>query len=137
MKHYLQRILLQYPIIRIIVPPVSGFLFYGAWAMWVNYSHGWDYAITAGLTQGTYSFTITLLLAVVVEWLFIRLANVYLRSLWIFLVAAILLASTSVGVNILTGTPEVLWTVLPGLMVSLTYTVVYIIGLNALTNTKK
>jgi hypothetical protein len=119
-------------ILRILVPPISGFLFYGGWAFFINYSHGWEDAITAGLTQGSYSFFITLVLALVVEWLFVRLAEVPLRSFWVFLIGAILLAGTSVSVNLLTGTPEILWTVLPGLMVSLVYMMLYIVALNKL-----
>lgn len=128
MKSYIQN-----PKIRLFVPPISGFLFYGSWAVWVNHSHGWGDAITAGLTQGSYSFSITLVLAIVVEYLFQHLAHIPLRSLWVFLVAALLLATTSFGVNYLTGTPEIIWTVLPGLMVSLTYTVIYIFALNKIT----
>jgi hypothetical protein len=122
--------------IRILVPPVAGFLFYGAWALFINFSHGWHDAITAGVTQGGYSFLMTLVLAIVVEWLFVRLAKVPLRSVWVFLVGAILLASTSFGINILTGTPEIVWTVLPGLSVSLVYTVIYIVALNKLIDNR-
>ena len=118
--------------VRILVPPVSGFLFYGAWAVFINFSHGWSNAFFAGLTQGSYSFFITLILAIVVEWLFVRLANVPLRNVWVFLAGAVLLTGTSIGLNLLAGTPEILWTVLPGLMVSLIYTVVYIVGLSKL-----
>lgn len=120
-----------------IVPPISGFLFYGAWAMLINFSHGSEHAIKAGLTQGSYSFCITLILALLVEGLFVRLANIRFKNLWVFLAAALLLTTTSVSLNWLAGTPEILWTVLPGLMVSLVYTVVYIFTLNALGTQKK
>jgi hypothetical protein len=118
--------------IRLWVPPLAGFLFYGAWAGFINAAHGWENAITAGLTQGSYSFSITLVLAIVVEWLFVRLAGTPLRSFWVFLAGFLLLSSTSVSANLLTGTPEIVWTVLPGLTVSLVYTVIYIIALNKL-----
>ena len=68
-----------------------------------------------------------------VEYLFQQLANLLLYNSWVFLVAALLLATTSFGINYLTGTPEIIWIVLLGLMMSLTYTVVYIFGLNKIT----
>lgn len=122
----------QNPKVRILVPPVAGFLFYGAWALWVNSPYGWEHSVIAGLTQGSYSFTITLVLAIVIELLFVRLTGVPLRSVWVFLIGAVLLVCTSVGINVLTGTPEILWTVLPGLVISLIYTVIYIVALNKL-----
>ena len=132
MKSYIQN-----PRIRMFVPPISGFVFYGAWAMFINASHGSEHAIKAGLTQGGYSFCITLILALLVEGLFVRLANIRFKNLWVFLAAAILLSTTSVGLNWLAGTPEILWTVLPGLIVSLVYTVVYIFTLHALAASNK
>ena len=121
-------------ILRLWIPPIAGFLFYGAWAFFINFSHGWDSAITAAVTQGGYSFTITLVLALVIEFLFQRLSNMSItalwRNVWVFIVGFSLLLFTSVGINLLTGTPEVVWTVLPGLTVSAVYTVMYILTLN-------
>ncbi|MFT6200993.1 MAG: hypothetical protein ACJATV_001650 [Granulosicoccus sp.] len=120
--------------LRLWVPPIVGFLFYGAWAFFINFSHGFEHAITAGFTQGGYSFTITLVLALVVEFLFQRLgtfpAILPWRNVWVFIAGFSLLLFTSVGLNVLTGTPEILWTVLPGLMISSVYTVIYIVALN-------
>ena len=116
--------------LRLWLPPFAGFLCYGTWALFVNYVHGWESAIIAGLTQGSYSFVITLVLALVIEYVFVVLVTVPWRNLWVFLAGAILLVFTSVGINLLTGTPEILWTVLPGLTVSLVYTVIYILALN-------
>ena len=121
-------------ILRLWIPPIAGFLFYGAWAFFINFSHGWDSAITAAFTQGGYSFTITLVLALVIEFLFQRLSSTSItalwRNVWVFIVGFSLLLFTSVGINLLTGTPEVVWTVLPGLTVSAVYTVMYILTLN-------
>ena len=121
-------------ILRLWIPPIAGFLFYGAWAFFINFSHGWDSAITAAFTQGGYSFTITLVLALVIEFLFQRLSNTSItalwRNVWVFIAGFSLLLFTSVGINLLTGTPEIVWTVLPGLTVSAVYTVMYILTLN-------
>ncbi len=118
--------------VRLWVPPIAGFLFYGAWATVINYSHGLQEALTAGLTQGGYSFTITLFLAIIVEWLFVRLSHLPYKSVWVFVLALLLLLVTSIGINLFTGTPEVLLTVLPGLLISSIYTLIYIMTLNKL-----
>ncbi|MGS2718501.1 hypothetical protein ACVBE9_10035 [Eionea flava] len=119
--------------LRLWLPPIAGFLAYGGWALFINFSHGWYSAAVAGLTQGSYSFTVTLLLAIVIEYLFSALnrtnIHTYWRNISVFITGFSLLVVTSVGVNVITGTPEVLWTVLPGLSVSAVYTVVYILAL--------
>jgi hypothetical protein len=120
--------------LRLWIPPIAGFLFYGAWAFFINFSHGWDSAITAAVTQGGYSFTITFVLALVIEFLFQQLSHTSIialwRNVWVFIAGFSLLLFTSVGINLLTGTPEIVWTVLPGLTVSAVYTVMYILALN-------
>jgi hypothetical protein len=120
--------------LRLWIPPIAGFLFYGAWAFFINFSHEWDSAITAAFTQGGYSFTITFVLALVIEFLFQQLSHTSItalwRNLWVFIAGFSLLLFTSVGINLLTGTPEIVWTVLPGLTVSAVYTVIYILTLN-------
>jgi hypothetical protein len=122
------------PIIRIWGPPVAGFLFYGAWAFLVNspwLMNNGDVvsASKAALAQGSYSFVITLSLALFVEWMFKRLKDIPGRSLWVFLVAVLLMAVISSVLNISVGTPNVLWTVLPGLLVSAVYTAAYVLAL--------
>jgi hypothetical protein len=120
--------------LRLWLPPIAGFLFYGAWAFFINFSHGVDSATTAAFTQGGYSFTVTFVLALLIEFLFQRLGTVPAilpwRNAWVFIAGFSLLLFTSVGINLLTGTPEILWTVLPGLMISAVYTGMYIFALN-------
>ncbi|MGH1440166.1 MAG: hypothetical protein ACRBBR_08665 [Cellvibrionaceae bacterium] len=124
--------ILQNAAVRILVPPLMGLLFYGSWAFWVNSEFGQTAAFRAAATQGSYSFAITLLLALVVEWLFVLFKLLPWRQFWVGLIACLLLYSTSWGVNALTGTPNILWTILPGAAVSTVYTVLYIITLSKL-----
>lgn len=119
---------------RLLIPPVAGFLAYGAWAVFINYSHGWDLAVKAGLTQGGYSFCITLILGVMIEWLFARLARtplpLLLRGLCVFFLSFSLLVVTSYSLNYWLGTPELILTILPGLLMSAMYTALYIFTLS-------
>ena len=123
--------------VRIWLPPTVGFLFYGAWAFSVNSgvllisdTIYWSTGIKAALVQGSYSFFVTLMLAIVVEWMFVRLRDVAFKPMWVWLTAVLLLIATSSGLNVLAGTPHVLFTILPGLLVSAIYTALYIIALN-------
>jgi len=124
--------ILENAYIRILVPPISGLLFYGAWAFWVNFDHGQVPAIKAALTQGGYSFTVTLSLALIVEWLFAHCKHWPFHLSFIAIIACSFLYITSWGVNYISGTPNILLTILPGATVSTVYTIVYIIGLNKL-----
>ena len=120
--------------LRLLVPPFAGFCFYGAWAFYVNMDHGYFMGIKAAITQGGYSFAVTLLLSVLVERLFVRFQSVSLGDYWVGFIAIALLALVSWAVNALAGTPEILWTILPGLTVSAIYTSVYIITLRKLAH---
>lgn len=124
--------ILQNAAVRILVPPLMGLLFYGSWAFWVNSEFGQAAAFRAAATQGSYSFVITLLLALVIEWLFVLFKLLPWRQFWVGLLACLLLYASSWGVNALTGTPNILWTILPGAAVSTVYTVLYILTLSKL-----
>ncbi len=119
-------------LLRVLIPPFAGLLFYGSWAFWVNLEHGLMAATKAAATQGGYSFTITLVLSLVIEWLFRLMKHMPFYPFWVGFIACILLYSTSYGVNALTGTPNVILTILPGAAISTIYTVLYIVTLKRL-----
>ncbi len=93
-------------------------------------------ALKAALTQGGYSFTITLSLALMVEWLFVRCKHWPFHLVLIGTIACSFLYLTSWGVNYIAGTPNILLTILPGAAVSTIYTIIYIVGLNKLDKYK-
>lgn len=126
----------EHALVRLLIPPFIGFLFYGSWAFWVNYEHGQALALKAAFTQGSYSFTITLVLALIVEWLFLRLKNWPFPLFCIGLIACSFLYLTSWSLNYFAGTPNILMTILPGAAVSTVYTFIYITGLNKLEKYK-
>lgn len=124
--------LLQNSSIRLWLPPIAGFLGYGAWAFYINYAYGLEVSIRSGLAQGSYSFVVTLVLTAMVEWLFVRLCAIPFGSIIIFLLVVLLLTTLSTSVNILVGTPNILWTILPSLIVSAVYTALHIFTLHKL-----
>lgn len=122
--------------LRLMIPPLAGFLCYGAWAYYVNSDAGTALALQAALTQGGYSFTITLLLSTLVERLFVMLTNCRGQCIWSVAISCLFLYVTSWAVNTLSGTLNVFLTLLPGAAVSTIYTVFYVMILNKLQNTQ-
>ena len=114
---------------RSIVSGVAGFVVYGGWAFYANYDHGVDAAMKAAFTQGCYSFTVTLVMTLLMEALFRLLANPTLRFCVTFFGTCAVLYSTSWGVNVLAGTPEIFMTILPGVIIGTAYTLGYTLSL--------
>jgi len=127
----------EHTFVRLLAPPFIGFLFYGGWAFWVNYGAGQTLAFKAAFTQGGYSFIITLVLALLIEWLFSRFKKWPFHLFFIGLITCSFLYVTSWSLNYLAGTPNILLTILPGAAVSTVYTIIYILGLNKLARYKK
>ncbi|MGI9286647.1 MAG: hypothetical protein ACR2P1_14775 [Pseudomonadales bacterium] len=114
---------------RSIVSGLFGFLAYGGWAFYANYAHGVDAATKAAFTQGSYSFTVTLVMTLLMESLFRLLSNPALSFCTTFFVTCTILYSSSWGINVLAGTPEILMTILPGIIIGTVYTFVYTLSL--------
>lgn len=85
-------------------------------------------ALRAALTQGSYSFVITLILTGLMEWLFSCLSGWQKRDRFYAstLPVCLLLYLSSYTVNFLAGTPNILLTILPGAILSTLYTFSYI-----------
>ena len=116
--------------LRIIIPPFIGLIFYGGWAYWVNRDYGQMIALKAAITQGGYSFTITLVSTVIVEWLFKVLYWLPYHSFGVGLIACVLLYITSWSINAVAGTPDILLTILPGTTIGTLFIILYIITSN-------
>lgn len=114
----------------------AAFLGYGAWAWFANMEHGDDMAFRAALTQGTYSFIITLILTGLMECLFSRLSSwpEHSRFLGSTIPVCLVLYFSSYSVNYLAGTPNILLTILPGAILSTLYTFSYIGALAKIEN---
>ncbi|MFK7732814.1 MAG: hypothetical protein AB8B48_14435 [Pseudomonadales bacterium] len=120
--------ILSSPGLRALGSAVAGFIGYGAWAWLANMNHGGEMALRAALTQGTYSFVITLILTGLMEWLFSRLIGWPKRRRFLgsTIPVCLLLYLSSYSVNYLAGTPNILLTILPGAILSTLYAFSYI-----------
>jgi hypothetical protein len=126
----------EHALVRLLMPALIGFIFYGGWAFWANSEYGLTMAFKAAFIQGSYSFTITLVLALKIEWLFLRFKSWPAHLYLIGLISCSFLYLSSWSINYYAGTPNILLTILPGAAVSTVYTIIYIIGLNKLEKIK-
>jgi len=115
--------------LRALVSAIAGFLGYGGWAYYINSAHGADAAWQAALTQGSYSFVLTLVLSMMMEWLYARLHHVRYACVYVIAISCAIVYSASWSVNALRGTPEILLTILPGALASTVYSIAYVVGI--------
>lgn len=108
--------------VRALLPAIAGFLGYGSWGYFCNMMYGWQMGLQSGLVQGSLSFTITLVFNGVMETIY-RLVK---RKALSIAISIISLVTVSYGVNNLTGTPEVIATIAPGVVIGAIYVFSYI-----------
>jgi hypothetical protein len=120
-------------VLRVLVMTVLAIVLYGGWAFWVNHGEPPGVALRAAATQGGTSALSTLFTASLVELVFARL-----RLSWVAGLAAATLPPTLTGsmhaiAQWLAGTPGVLATVLPSVVMGYVFAGSYTVGLARLT----
>lgn len=102
-----------------------GALLLAAWAAWVNLDAGWPQALRSGLGQFALSAVLTWVDARVMDWLFVRCGGRWPGAL----AAATGSLSGTYALVICThrqlDTPHILVTLLPGLVPTIAYTLIY------------
>jgi hypothetical protein len=94
---------------------ILAFVAWGGWAFYVNRSSGLATGVTSGVAQGTISMLMTFVMIQSVTGIFRRLTNRYLQLTLPTLVTVGSAAGLLVLVHSLVGTPNIFWTILPGL----------------------
>ncbi len=118
---------------RSLISACIGFAFYGSWAVFVNFMHGKESALKAGLVQGGYSFILTFFMTILLEAIYQKARRVI--SVKNIAITVTVLASCSLAfsgswfVNYLSGTPEIFNTVILGYIFGGLYSIIYTIGL--------
>jgi len=115
---------------RSLLAACAGLLGYGGWALFVNYSAGIEMALRAAAVQGGYSFALTLGMTLVIERLFHGLPQKHAAWLTVVL-SSIATWCVAFGIHTLNGTPNVIATILPGFIVGIIYTTLYVVALKA------
>lgn len=100
---------------------VLAFALWGMWAFMVNSAGGVPEGVVSGVVQGTASFVITLIMISIVTRLYNLMADMPFR---LFLPSMVTVGCTGaclVGIHMAAGTPEVMKTVSPPLVVAFLY----------------
>lgn len=119
---------------RLSMSAAAAFLGYGAWAYVANASHGVQAGIQAAVTQGGYAFFVTLLMSSLLEGIYRWAQRFHYPGLTSALITCAFLYLSSWGVNFWAGTPEILWTILPGMLFGTLYTLGYVSLLEKLSD---
>ena len=94
---------------------VLAFAVWGGWAFYVNRPSGLGTGLISGMAQGTASALMTLVMIKVVTEVFRRLRSRVARMIAPTVATVGGAAVLLVVVHTLVGTPEIAWTILPGL----------------------
>jgi len=84
---------------RVGLSALSALLGYGGWAYWINMTHGSGAAMKAAIVQGGYSFVLTCLLSLLIEFLYQRYSHWRYGVVLIGVVVCCLLYSLSWGMG--------------------------------------
>lgn len=90
--------------------------FFITWGLWVNWEYGLSSRIQVAMTQGVVSFASTLFSAELIVWLGMRFQKSKHPVLWTGAASWVVFYAIIFGVHFLTGTPELLITLLPGMI---------------------
>jgi hypothetical protein len=115
--------------LRIVFFSVSAFFIFGGWGVYANVQHGLHKQLSAGLTQGLLSLVSTAILTSAMEMVFGRLSPGATRFMMTGvgpITTTLLLMAVA---HLLTGTPEILATMLPSIVVGYAYSLSYAAGL--------
>ncbi|MCP3955903.1 MAG: hypothetical protein GY697_27355, partial [Desulfobacterales bacterium] len=97
------------------VSAILAFVAWGGWAFFVNRSSGLVTGVTSGVAQGTVSMLMTFVMIGAVTSIFRRLTNRFMQLVLPTLITVGSAACLLVLVHSLVGTPNIFWTILPGL----------------------
>jgi len=119
---------------RSLISAISGFFFYGSWAVYVNWSYGMLAWLKAGVVQGSYSFVLTLCMTLLLEGMF-KVNKRLFKKIQLVNWSTIIICCTAVfsvswGINAAAGTPEILRTVILGYIIGGIYSTSYVYGLS-------
>lgn len=123
--------------VRTLLPSVAGFFFYGLWAYCINLSADEDIAVRTALVQGSYSFVLTLSFSFIIEWLYTVFKSLPYRIWLVGLTTCVLMYLSSWCIHTLNGTPHIVLTMLPGVIIGTGYSAYYLVLLRMVTVSSK
>jgi hypothetical protein len=122
---------------RSLLIAAGSFVAYGSWAAFANWAHGPRVYVVSGLTQASISFVVTATLALGMEAVFRRLRSGLLRFVVTALGPQSAVAALTAAAHWAVGTPEILMTMAPSLIVGAVFCLLYTAGLEARARTPR
>ncbi|MEM8594426.1 MAG: hypothetical protein AAGF06_06385 [Pseudomonadota bacterium] len=113
----------------LLLPSVLSAILYGGIAYYVNSEHGRHAALIAGFTQAVASAVVTLSAAFLMTWMFAWPAQPRLKFLSSSLGSGVIVLSVFVVIHTIMVTPNVMATILPGLIIGTSYFLLFSLAL--------
>ena len=104
---------------------VLAFVVYGSWAIFANWEYGIKKSLIAGLTQGLMSFLITTFMTFLMIWLLNRGSSRWMSFLYAVICTNTVTITSLVVAHLIAGTPEILLTIMPSMIIGFVYIVSY------------
>ncbi|MGZ8189679.1 MAG: hypothetical protein ACXWTS_00465 [Methylococcaceae bacterium] len=104
-----------------VLSALMAFLLWGGWAYYVNGTTDVTKGLISGLTQGTASFIITLVMVHLVTWFFNYLPRNFLQLPLAAFMTVSITGSCLAGIHFLVATPEIFFTITPALSVAFVF----------------
>jgi len=115
---------------RPFVVALGAGLIYGSWALYINSGHGLDAAFRAAGAQAALSITATLTAVLFLEWVFARFSNPS-AGYWVSGASTAALGGGAMAAgHYAAGTPEIIPTIAPSVVIGTTFYFVYASFLN-------
>ena len=114
---------------RVVFFSVSAFFIFGGWGVVANLQHDLHERLLAGLTQGLLSLVSTAILTSAMEMVFGRLSPGVARFMSTGLGPITTTLLLMAAAHSVTGTPEVMATMLPSIVVGYSFSLIYAAGL--------
>lgn len=113
-----------------ILTALAAAIGYGGWAVYANFEHGAHAWIMAGVIQASYAFLSTLMITHVARYAFLKFNCAYRGIAAGFIISFIVMLAIPVTVHEIAGTPNILETILPGLIWGSIYLISFLVSLD-------
>jgi|GEM_PF-469770 len=124
--------MLQYRSLRLFGSAIAALVGYGIWGYFVNGGYGHDIALRAGSIQGLYAFLVTLSTAALLEVIFLATRRARHQLFVSFLTINGVAILMSWSLHTASGTPNIFWTMVPGVAIGAFYSANYLLLLRRL-----
>lgn len=109
--------------------PGLAFTLYALWSLAINFYSHHEWAWVSSLTQGSYAFMSTICLQLFVTYCYLQMSRILPQAKLVTLLTSWLLVTLlPVSLHTWVGTPNILGTVAPGVIVSIGYSTYLVIG---------